>query len=122
MEKESTIHTEEPKFGSENPVFVQDFVVEFRKYKTELNRKFLNRKPYAPVDESKVLSFIPGTVTKIYVSEGDHVEEETPLLILEAMKMKNTVYANRAGKIYKIYIKEGERVPKSKVIIELELD
>lgn len=98
------------------------FVVEFRKYTTELNQKFLERKPWVPKDDSKVLSFIPGTITKIYVKEGDHVEEGAPLMILEAMKMKNTVYVERPGKILKINVTEGERVPKSKVIFEFDLD
>lgn len=98
------------------------FVVEFRKYTTELNRKFLERKPWVPKDDSKVLSFIPGTITVIYVKEGDHVQEGAPLMILEAMKMKNTVFAERSGKVLKIHATEGERVPKAKVIFELELD
>ena len=98
------------------------FVVEFRKYTTELSQKFLERKPWTPKDESKVLSFIPGTITKIYVKEGDHVEEGAPLMILEAMKMKNTVFAERSGKLMKINVSEGERVPKAKVIFEFDLD
>lgn len=98
------------------------FVVEFRKYTTELSQKFLERKPWTPKDESKVLSFIPGTITKIYVKEGDHVEEGAPLMILEAMKMKNTVFAERSGKLLKINVSEGERVPKAKVIFEFDLD
>jgi biotin carboxyl carrier protein len=98
------------------------FVVEFRKYTTELNQKFHDRKPWEPKDDSKVLSFIPGTITKIYVKEGDHVREGTPLMILEAMKMKNTVFAERPGEVLKINATEGEKVPKAKVIFEFALD
>jgi len=101
---------------------LHDFVVEFRKYKTELNRKFLERKGWEPTDDSKILSFIPGTITRIFVEEGQHVEEGSQLMILEAMKMKNTVYAERPGTIRKIHAAEGERVPKAKVIFELDLD
>jgi biotin carboxyl carrier protein len=100
----------------------KEFVVEFRKYTTELNKKFLDRKPWVPKDESKVSSFIPGTITKIYVKEGQRVKEGEPLMILEAMKMKNTVFSDRAGTIVKIHANEGERVSKSKVIFDLELD
>ena len=98
------------------------FVVEFRKYTTELNKKYLSRKPWVPKDDSKILSFIPGTITEIYVKEGDHVEEGDPLMILEAMKMKNTVYAERPGKILAIHATEGEKVTKAKVIFEMQLD
>ena len=99
-----------------------EFVVEFRKYTTELNQKFLDRKPYVARDEGKITSFIPGTISKIFVEEGQHVEEGQPLMMLEAMKMKNTIVANRAGFIRRINAKEGERVPKSKVIFEMDLD
>ena len=99
-----------------------EFVVEFRKYTTELTQKFLDRKPYVAKDESKITSFIPGTITKIYVTEGQHVEEGQPLMMLEAMKMKNTIVADRAGLVCRINAKEGERVPKSKVIFEMDLD
>ena len=98
------------------------FVVEFRKYTTELSQKFLERKPYEPKDESKVRSFIPGTISKIYVKEGEHVDEGAPLMILEAMKMKNTVFAERSGMVLKINAVEGEKVPKAKVIFEFALD
>ncbi len=101
---------------------LHEFVVEFRKYKTELNAKFLSRKPWVPKDESKILSFIPGTVTKIYVRKGQHVEAGEELMILEAMKMKNSVFAEYPGIIKKVNVTEGDKVPKSKVIFELELD
>lgn len=119
--------TQNRKEGQEKkkkqPVAVTDkFVVEFRKYTTELNQKFLDRKPWVPKDESKICSFIPGTVTNIYVKEGQRVEEGQPLMILEAMKMKNTIFAHSAGVILKINVTEGERVPKSKVIFEMDLD
>ena len=96
--------------------------MEFRKYTTELNQKFLDRKPYVPKDESKITSFIPGTISKIFVKEGQHVEEGQPLMMLEAMKMKNTIVAARAGIVSSINAKEGERVAKSKVIFEMDLD
>ena len=101
---------------------LHDFVVEFRKYRTELNAKYLKRKPWSPPDESKILSFIPGTVTKLYVEEGQRVREGDPLMILEAMKMKNTVYASRSAKIAKINVTEGSQVPKNLVMFELDLD
>lgn len=98
---------------------VDNFVVEFRPYTTELTQKFVNRKPWKPKDETKIISFIPGTIEKIFIKEGDHVEENQHLMILEAMKMKNIVFAPMAGKIDKINAIEGERVPKNMVIIEI---
>ena len=104
------------------PQELQEFRVEYRRYKTELTEKYKARKPWEPVDESKIVSFIPGTITELYVKEGDHVKEGQELMVLEAMKMKNLVFADRAGKILKMHITKGETVPKAKVRFELELD
>lgn len=116
---------ESKKTGSEKQVqkneVVHDFVVEYRKYTTELTKKFKNRTKWEPVDPGKVLSFIPGTITKIYVKEGDHVVPGTPLMVLEAMKMKNTVVSEVTGVLKKINVELGKQVPKGKVIFEIDL-
>lgn len=106
---------------SEKPVLVDDFVVEFRKYKTELTKKYMNRRKWEPDDPSKVLSFIPGTITKMYVREGDLVEPGMELMVLEAMKMKNTVFAEVKGVVKKINAEVGKQVPKGKVIFEFKI-
>ncbi len=107
--------------GSDHPVVVDDFVVEYRKYRTELTEKFKTRTKWEPDDPSKLLSFIPGTITKIFVKEGDTVEPGTELMVLEAMKMKNIVFSDVKGVIKKINTKVGEKVPKGKVIFEFKL-
>ncbi len=101
---------------------VNDFVVEDRKYTTQLTQKYLSRKPYTPVDETKIVSFIPGTIRKVYVEEGQYIQEGEELLVLEAMKMKNTVSALRAGKIIKIYVETGDIIPKNHLMIEIQPD
>ena len=100
---------------------VTDFVVEFRKYTTELTKKFKNRSKWQPEDPSKVKSIIPGTITKIFVKEGDTVEIGKELMVLEAMKMKNTVFAEVSGEVKTINVNLGEQVSKGKVIFEFEL-
>ena len=95
---------------------LHEFVVEFRKYKTTLTKKHLERKPWEPVDTTKVLAFIPGTIAEIFVKEGDKVEEGDKLMVLEAMKMKNTVSAEFAGTVKSVNVKVGDRVPKNEVV------
>ncbi|MCX7987495.1 MAG: acetyl-CoA carboxylase biotin carboxyl carrier protein subunit [Bacteroidales bacterium] len=89
-------------------------------YPTMLTKKFLNRKPYVPQNEKIILSFMPGTVQKIMVTEGQSVKRGDALLILESMKMMNRVRAQSDGVIKKINIKEGESIPKNHPMIELE--
>ena len=49
------------------------------------------------------------------------VDIGTALIILEAMKMKNTVFSEVSGVVKKINIELGEQVSKGRVIFELEL-
>ncbi len=95
------------------------FVVLGDEYQTLLNTMFLNRKPYKPVDHKKIYSFIPGTIRKVFVKEGDRVKKGDKLLILEAMKMNNELCTLVSGKVKKIYCKTGEMVTKSQLLIEI---
>jgi len=110
------IKSDETPENFENEVF-QTLLIEDVKYKTRLTKKFLNRKPYEPVDPKKVLSFIPGTIKKIYTSKGKKVKEGDKLIDLEAMKMINTIFADENRTIAEVYIKEGDMVPKNQVLI-----
>lgn len=101
---------------------LHDFAVEFRKYKTELTKKFMDRKKWEPEDVSKISAFIPGTISKIFVELGSKVEEGDKLMEFEAMKMKNTVYAEYNGVIEAINASEGDQIRKGQVVFELDLD
>jgi biotin carboxyl carrier protein len=103
----------------ETPDFV-DFAVTARKYKTLLTRNYENRKFWTEPNPFEIHSFIPGTILDIFVKEGDVVEEGTPLLILEAMKMKNRIEMPFTAKIKKINVIVGNKIPKETLMIELE--
>jgi len=95
----------------------QTLVIEDVKYKTRLTKKFLNRKPYEPVDPKKVLAFIPGTIKKIYAVKGKKVKAGDKLIDLEAMKMLNSIFADENRTIAEVYIKEGDLVSKNHVLM-----
>jgi pyruvate carboxylase subunit B len=110
------IKSDESHEGIENEVF-QTLMIEDVKYKTRLTKKFLNRKVYEPVDPKKVLSFIPGTIKKIYTAKGKKVKTGDKLVDLEAMKMLNTIFAYENGTIAEVFVKEGDMVSKNKLLI-----
>lgn len=87
-------------------------------YDTRITRKFRNRKKWARPDERLVLAFIPGTIQKIFVKNGMQVEMGEPLLILEAMKMRNEVLSPVGGVVTRVHVKEGDLVPKNHLLIE----
>lgn len=63
---------------------------------------------------------MPGLVLDISVSVGQEVEEGSPLLILEAMKMENVIKSLGTGIVKSINVKQGEAVEKSQLLIEME--
>jgi len=89
-------------------------------YQTRLTSKFRNRNIWQRPDVRKVDSIIPGNIQRIMVKEGDEVSPGTPMLILEAMKMRNEILSPLQGIIKKIYVSEGDMVPKAHLLIEFE--
>ncbi|MGE5480444.1 MAG: acetyl-CoA carboxylase biotin carboxyl carrier protein subunit [Chloroflexota bacterium] len=99
---------------------IQKFVIDDTVYETKITDKFRKRKPYAPIDLNKITAFIPGTIREIYVKRGQSVRAGEPLLILEAMKMKNTIAAPFNATIKQVHVQTGARVPKGALIIDLQ--
>lgn len=63
---------------------------------------------------------MPGLVLAISVTEGQEVAEGDKILILEAMKMENSLMIHANAKIKKILVKPGQAVEKNQVLVELE--
>ena len=63
---------------------------------------------------------MPGLVLEINVAEGDEVVEGQKLLILEAMKMENSILIPIKAKIKKVVVSAGQAVDKGQVLVELE--
>lgn len=63
---------------------------------------------------------MPGLILNIHVEVGQEVQENDPLLILEAMKMENSFNSPRAGKIKSILVEKGQAVDKGQLLIEFE--
>lgn len=67
-----------------------------------------------------VESEVTGNVWKIEVKEGDVVEEEDVIMILESMKMEIPVEAPCAGKVSKILVSEKDPVKEDQVVAVIE--
>jgi biotin carboxyl carrier protein len=89
-------------------------------YLTQYTKKYQQRQSWSKPDPKKVVSFIPGTIRQVLVRSGDIVAATDKLLVLEAMKMMNSIYSPIDGKIRSVTVKEGDRVPKGMVMIEFE--
>lgn len=69
-----------------------------------------------------VSSPMPGTVIKINVAEGEEVEKNQSLIVVEAMKMENEIRSPIKGKVKKINCTAGDLVGVDEPIIELETE
>jgi len=104
----------------EEQKILTSLVIDDTVYTTKLTNKYKMRKPYTVPDPKMVTAFIPGIIREILVKRGQHVNEGDKLLILEAMKMKNTVTAHKTGKVKEVKVKCGDMVLKNQILIELE--
>jgi len=71
-------------------------------------------------DEHQIGASIPGLVSKVQVKEGDKVEKNQVVAIVEAMKMETSVVAKVDGVIEKIYVKEGQSVKAGELLIQMK--
>ncbi len=77
----------------------------------------------APVTDGegeKIECPMSGTVLKIPVSAGQSVKRGDILLILEAMKMENEIFAPRDGVVTSVGVSAGETVDSGKVLMYLK--
>ncbi|MBR9854957.1 MAG: acetyl-CoA carboxylase biotin carboxyl carrier protein subunit [Algicola sp.] len=63
---------------------------------------------------------MPGLILDILVEEGQEVNEEDQLVILEAMKMENIITSPRKGVVKKIGVSKGDAVEKKQLLIEFQ--
>lgn len=62
---------------------------------------------------------LPGVILNVHVREGDIVKIGDKLITLEAMKMENSVNADKEGKIVSIKVKQGDSVLEGDLLIEI---
>lgn len=70
--------------------------------------------------KEKIIAPIPGVILSIKINVGDIIKKGDELLVLEAMKMENSITAEKAGKVTAVNVKVGQQVLQSDVMIELE--
>lgn len=74
-----------------------------------------------PPDLSKyLLSPMPGLLVSLAVDEGDVINAGQELAVLEAMKMENTLLAERDGTVARIHHQVGANLAVDEIILELE--
>ena len=63
---------------------------------------------------------LAGNLWKIVVREGQQVQADETLMIMESMKMEIPVTAPLAGRVTKLHAREGDTVQEGQLLIEVE--
>jgi len=66
---------------------------------------------------TEVLVPLAGSIWEVLVDVGDEVEEDDELVIIEALKMENPVYAPCDGTVSEIRVKKGDVVEDDDIIM-----
>jgi len=115
MTKQKDINTE-----SEEEKIYDSFVLDDINYETILTEKFKRRKPFQEPNPKKIVAFIPGKIKKVHVKKKSKVKEGDILLVLEAMKMNNSIFSPMKGTIKEVYVTAGLSVSKGALLVEFK--
>jgi biotin carboxyl carrier protein len=63
---------------------------------------------------------MPGTIVDVKVKPGQKVEPRTVVMLLEAMKMENEIFAGRAGVVADIAVSKGSSVNTGDALITID--
>jgi biotin carboxyl carrier protein len=78
-------------------------------------------RPAAPVSgtDGIVRALMPGRVISVSVSVGQSVTAGQAVLVMESMKMENTISAVRGGTVSAVLVGEGDSVQHGQILIEI---
>ncbi len=75
---------------------------------------------FLPVVGNVITAPLPGRILSIDVKVGDQVSRNGDVLVLEAMKMENSITSDYVGKVRQIFVQVGDAVQTDQKLIEIE--
>ena len=76
----------------------------------------------AASDASDILAPMPGAILEVLVAEGDRVEQNQTVILMESMKMELVITASRDGIIRRVAVEAGQQVDRGMRLLELAPD
>ena len=110
------------------PLVAKTFLTEQKKKAYKAAKPAAPKAEEKPVEEKKqavitgnaVTAPLPGRIIDIKVKVGDEVKAGQEVLVLEAMKMENSVTTDYSGKVKQILVQAGDTVATDAVLLEIE--
>ena len=63
---------------------------------------------------------LPGTIIEVFVKPGDTIEAGQVVLIIEAMKMKNSIRSTKDGIVAAVLVSAGQTVAHKQTLVEFQ--
>jgi len=74
--------------------------------------------PQSLLNNHALTAPLPGTITEIFVKDGDAVEMGQVLLVIEAMKMKNSIRSTHGGVVESVLVNAGQSVAHKQALVK----
>ena len=87
--------------------------------RTATGDKIISSKPVTG-GVNNIVAPLPGTAISVAVKPGDVVKAADTVVMLEAMKMENSIRAGRDGKVASVNVNPGDSVLEGTVLVTLE--
>ena len=84
------------------------------------DKSYSLRKTTSSQNTNEMTAPLPGSVIEVFVKPGDEIEAGQVILIIEAMKMKNSIRSVRGGKIAEVLVSAGETVAHKQAMVRFE--
>jgi len=76
--------------------------------------------PKRDFSKKEIRAPVAGTVSKIFVKEGEFTKKNQKILILSAMKMENEIISENDSRVKEIRVKENQQVYADDILLVLE--
>jgi biotin carboxyl carrier protein len=80
--------------------------------------EFSRQPSHSTLATNELTAPLPGTIVEIFVKAGEQIESGQVILVIEAMKMKNSIRATRAGRISEVLVNAGETVAHKQALVK----
>lgn len=80
----------------------------------------MEKKEKTKIENKRMTSPMAGKIVSVSIKEGEQVKEGNEMVIVEAMKMQNSLRTPQTGVVKKIHVQPGSTVKSGQILIEFE--
>jgi glutaconyl-CoA/methylmalonyl-CoA decarboxylase subunit gamma len=82
-------------------------------------RRALGRGASSAATSGTIRAPMPGRVVKVLVQPGDTIEKGAGVVVVEAMKMENELFATLSGIVERVTVRAGDAVERGAPLVEI---